>query len=88
MVSSLAARGAVHEVVDLGGEWVMAHVSFHGVGRDSRIPVSNMQFEVYRLIGGRIAEMRVGFQDRADALAWVRQREYARHRHIRALCDM
>lgn len=68
-------RVEVLEVADLGGEWVMADVRFHGIGRDSGIPVSSRQFEVYRLIGGRIVEMRVGFQDRAEALAWVRWRE-------------
>jgi ketosteroid isomerase-like protein len=65
-------RMEVRELVDLGGEWVMADVSFHGVGRDSGIPVRNRQFEVYRVVGGRIAEIRVGFHDRAEALAWLR----------------
>jgi ketosteroid isomerase-like protein len=68
-------RMEVHEVVDLGGEWVMAHVRYHGVGRDSGIPVSNRQFEVYRLVEGKIAEIRVGFHDREGALAWQRGRE-------------
>ena len=67
----------VCDLVDLGGEFVLADVSFRGVGRDSGIPVSNRQFEVYRLVGGRIVEMRVGFHERAEALAWVRQREEA-----------
>ena len=83
-----ATRGAFHpdvEVVDLGGEWVLAEVRFHGVGRDSGIPVSNRQFEVYRLAGGRIAEIRVGFHDREQALAWLRQREGA---YTSRLCDM
>ena len=68
-------RVEVLGLVDLGGEWVMAHVRFHGVGRDSGTPVSNTQFELYRLIGGTIVEMRVGFHDREEALAWVRRRE-------------
>jgi ketosteroid isomerase-like protein len=68
-------RVEVREVVDLGGDWVMAHVRFHGVGRDSGIPVSNRQFEVYRLVGGKIVEIRVGFHDRAEALEWLRGRE-------------
>jgi ketosteroid isomerase-like protein len=68
-------RVEVLDVVDLGGEWVMANVRFHGVGRDSGTPVSNTQFEIYRLIGGRIAEMRVGFPDRDEALAWMLRRE-------------
>jgi ketosteroid isomerase-like protein len=68
-------RVEVLELADLGGEWVMAYVRFHGVGRDSGIPVSNRQFEVYRLIAGKIAEMRVGFHDREEALAWVRRQE-------------
>jgi ketosteroid isomerase-like protein len=73
-------RVEVCEVVDLGGEWVMTHVRFHGVGRDSGIPVSNRQFEVYRLVGGKIVEIRVGFHDRAEALAWLRRRkETPRH---------
>jgi ketosteroid isomerase-like protein len=50
-------------------------VSFHGVGRDSGTPVSNTQFELYRLVEGKIVEMRVGFYDREEALAWVRRRE-------------
>jgi len=68
-------RVEVHEIVDLGGEWVMAYVRFHGVGRDSGIPVSNRQFELYRLIEGKIVEIRVGFHDREGALAWQRGRE-------------
>ncbi len=73
-------RVEVCEVVDLGGEWVMTHVRFHGVGRDSGIPASNRQFEVYRLVGGKIVEIRVGFHDRAEALAWLRRRkETPRH---------
>lgn len=75
----------VCDLVDLGGEWVLADVSFRGVGRDSGIPVSNRQFEVYRLVGGRIVEMRVGFHERAEALAWVRQRGEA---YTSNLCDM
>ena len=65
------------ELADLGGEWVMAYVRFHGVGRDSGIPVSNAQVELYRLVDGRIAQMHVGFHDREEALAWVRRREGA-----------
>jgi len=68
-------RVEVLEVVDLGGERVLAHVRFHGVGRDSGTPVSNTQYELYRLIGGKIVEMRVGFHDREEALAWLRRRE-------------
>jgi ketosteroid isomerase-like protein len=78
-------RMDVRDLVDLGGEWVLAEVRFHGVGRDSGIPVSNRQFEVYRLAGGRIAEIRVGFHDREQALAWLRQREGA---YTSRLCDM
>jgi hypothetical protein len=55
----------------------MTQVRFHGVGRDSGIPVSNRQFEVYRLIEGKIVEMRAGFHDRDEALAWVRRRDAA-----------
>jgi ketosteroid isomerase-like protein len=61
-------------VEDLGGEFVMAEVRFDGVGRDSGAPVSNRQFEVYRLVGGKIVEVRVGFADRAEALGWQRGR--------------
>ena len=61
------------------------HRALRGVGRDSGIRVSNRQFEVYRLVGGRIVEMRVGFHERAEALAWVRQREEA---YTSNLCDM
>ena len=63
------------DLVDLGGEFVMAEVRFDGVGRDSGAPVSNRQFEIYRLIGGKIVEIRVGFNDRDDALGWQRGRE-------------
>jgi hypothetical protein len=70
-------RVEVLEVVDLGGEWVMTQVRFHGVGRDSGIPVSNRQFEVYRLIEGKIVEIRAGFHGREEALAWVPRREEA-----------
>ena len=68
-------RVEVLDLTDLGGEWVMAYVRFHGVGRDSGIPVSNLQFELYRLVDGRITQMHVGFHDREEALAWVRRRE-------------
>jgi len=63
------------DLVDLGGEFVMAEVRFDGVGRDSGAPVSVRQFEIYRLIGGKIVEIRVGFNDRDDALGWQRGRE-------------
>jgi hypothetical protein len=75
----------VSDLVDLGGECVLADVSFSGIGRDSGIRVSNRQFEVYRLVAGRIVEMRVGFHERAEALAWARQREEA---YTSNLCDM
>jgi ketosteroid isomerase-like protein len=68
-------RLAVCEVVDLGDDFVMAEVRFDGVGRDSGAPVSTRQFEVYRLVGGKIVEIRVGFHDRAEALDWSRRRE-------------
>jgi ketosteroid isomerase-like protein len=61
----------VCDVVDLGGDFVMAEVRFDGVGRDSGARVSNRQFEVYRLVGGRIVEIRVGFYDRDEALGWA-----------------
>jgi ketosteroid isomerase-like protein len=73
-------RMEVREVVELGGEWVLADVSFHGVGRDSGIPVNNRQFEIYRVIDGRIAEIRVGFHERDEALAWMRRRVSDRDR--------
>jgi len=63
------------DLVDLGGEFVMAEVRYDGVGRDSGAPVSVRQFEIYRLIGGKIVEIRVGFADRDDALGWQRGRE-------------
>ena len=64
-------------VVDLCGDFVMAEVSFNGVGRDSGIPVSNRQFEVYRLVAGKIVEIRVGFRDRDEALEWSGRRRAA-----------
>jgi ketosteroid isomerase-like protein len=64
------------DLVDLGGEFVMAEVRFDGVGRDSGAPVSVRQFEIYRLIGGKIVEIRVGFVDRDEALGWQRGREF------------
>jgi ketosteroid isomerase-like protein len=67
-------RLAVCEVVDLGDDFVLAEVRFDGVGRDSGAPVSTRQFEVYRLVGGKIVEIRVGFRDRAEALDWSRRR--------------
>lgn len=67
-------RLEVREVVDLGDDFVMAEVRFEGVGRNSGAPVSNRQFEVYRLVGGKIVEIRVGFHDRAEALDWSRRR--------------
>jgi ketosteroid isomerase-like protein len=65
----------VCDVVDLGDDFVMAEVRFDGVGRDSGAPVSNRQFEVYRLLDGKIVEIRVGFLDRAEALDWSRRRD-------------
>ena len=50
----------VSDLVDLGGDFVLAEVSFSGVGRDSGIPVSNRQFEVYRLVG---ADSRAQWRD-------------------------
>ena len=65
----------VHDVVDLGGDFVLAEVRFEGIGRDSGAPVSNRQFEVYRLLGGKIVEIRVGFHDRDQAVGWMGQRK-------------
>ena len=65
----------LREVVDLGDDFVMAEVRFEGVGRDSGARVSNRQFEVYRLVAGKIVEIRVGFHDGAEALDWSRRRE-------------
>ena len=67
----------VSNVVDLCGDFVMAEVRFNGVGRDSGIPVSNRQFEVYRLVAGKIVEIRVGFRDRDEALEWSGRRRAA-----------
>jgi ketosteroid isomerase-like protein len=61
-------------VVDLCGDFVLAEVRFDGVGRDSGAPVSNRQFEVYRLVDGKIVEIRVGFRDRDEALEWAGRR--------------
>jgi ketosteroid isomerase-like protein len=65
----------VHDVVDLGGDFVLAEVRFEGIGRDSGAPVSNRQFEVYRLVAGKIVEIRVGFHDRDQAIGWMGQRK-------------
>jgi len=67
----------VLDVVDVGDEFVMAEVRFDGVGRDSGAPVTNRQFEVYRLVGRKIVEIRVGFHDRDQALGWVAERRSA-----------
>jgi ketosteroid isomerase-like protein len=67
----------VSNLVDLCGDFVMAEVRFNGVGRDSGIPVSNRQFEVYRLVAGKIVEIRVGFRDRDEALEWSGRRRAA-----------
>lgn len=67
----------VCNLADLGGDFVMAEVRFDGVGRDSGAPVSNRQFEVYRLIAGKIVEIRVGFRDRDEALEWTGRRRTA-----------
>jgi ketosteroid isomerase-like protein len=68
-------RLEVCDLVDLGGDNVLAEVRFDGVGRDSGAPVSATQFEVYRLVDRKIVEIRVGFGDRAEALEWLRLRD-------------
>jgi ketosteroid isomerase-like protein len=68
-------RLEVLDLIDLGGDFVMAVVRFDGVGRDSGAPVSARQFEVYRLVSGRIVEIRVGFHDRDEALEWLGRRK-------------
>jgi len=67
----------VNDLVDLTGDFVMAEVRFEGVGRDSGAPVSLRQFEVYRLVDGKIVEIRVGFRDRDEALEWWGRRKSA-----------
>jgi ketosteroid isomerase-like protein len=62
----------VRDIAEVGEGLVLAEVSFSGVGRDSGIPISNRQFEGYRLVNGKIAEIRVGFHDREQALDWLR----------------
>jgi len=65
-------RMEVHDIAGIADGLVLAEVSFHGVGRDSGIPIGNRQFEGYRLDDGRITEIRVGFRDREQALEWLR----------------
>ena len=67
----------VGSMVDLGGEFVMAEVRFDGVGGDSGAPVSLTQFEVYRLVDGKIVEIRLGVRDRDEALEWWGRRKSA-----------
>lgn len=67
----------VRDLVDLCDGFVMTEVRFDGVGRDSGARVSNRQFEVYRLVDGKIVEIRVGFHDRDEALEWSGQRKAA-----------
>lgn len=74
----------VSNLVSLGRDFVMAEVCFEGVGRDSGAPVSNRQFEVYRLVAGRIVEIRVGFRDRDEALEWTGRRRVALSQESRA----
>jgi ketosteroid isomerase-like protein len=63
------------DLVDLGGNSVLAEVRYDGVGGDSGTPVSTTQFEIYRLINRKIVEIRVGFRDRDEAVEWLgRQR--------------
>jgi ketosteroid isomerase-like protein len=76
-------RLEVCDVVDLGRDFVMAQVRFDGVGRDSGAPVSNRQFEVYRLVGGKIVEIRVGFADRDAAVEWCGRRKAAASQEAR-----
>lgn len=74
----------VSNLVSLGRDFVMAEVCFEGVGRDSGAPVSNRQFEVYRLVDGKIVEIRVGFRDRDEALEWTGRRRVALSQESRA----
>jgi ketosteroid isomerase-like protein len=74
----------VCDLFDLGGDFVMAEVRFDGVGRDSGAPVSNRQFEVYRLVDRKIVEIRVGFRDRDEALEWTGRRRAAISQEARA----
>jgi ketosteroid isomerase-like protein len=74
----------VSNLVSLGRDFVMAEVCFEGVGRDSGAPVSNRQFEVYRLVDGKIVEIRVGFRDRDEALEWTGRRRAALSQESRA----
>jgi hypothetical protein len=67
----------VRDLVDLCDGFVMTEVRFDGVGRDSGARVSNRQFEVYRLVDGKIVEIRVGFHDRDEALEWSGRRKAA-----------
>ena len=69
-------RLAVCDLIDLGGDSVLAEVRYDGVGRDSGTPVSSTQFEIYRLVDGKIVEIRVGFRDRDEALEWLHRRDY------------
>ncbi len=64
-------RVELRELVDLGGGFVMADLRYAGLGRDSGAPVSGTQFEIYRVLDGKIVEYRAGFQNRAEALEAV-----------------
>ena len=58
-------------------DWGLEVSNLVSLGRDSGAPVSNRQFEVYRLVGGKIVEIRVGFRDRDEALEWMGRRRVA-----------
>ena len=74
----------VRDLVDLCDGFVMTEVRFDGVGRDSGARVSNRQFEVYRLVDGKIVEIRVGFHDRDEALEWSGRRKAAVRQQLRS----
>jgi ketosteroid isomerase-like protein len=64
-------RVEVREVVDLGGEYVMADIRFVGIGRESGARVSGTQIDVYRIVDGKIVEYQAGFDGRSQALEAV-----------------
>jgi ketosteroid isomerase-like protein len=68
-------RIEVRDLVDLGGDHVLAELQFSAIGAESGVPVSGDQVDIYRLRDGKVVEYRAGYRSKKEALKAVGLRE-------------
>ncbi len=68
-------RIEVRDLVDLGGDHVLAELQYSGIGAESGVRVSGDQVDIYRLRDEKVVEYRAGYRSKKEALAAVGLRD-------------